>query len=60
MTLGEFLVPDGLVYAPPEVLLALAPPGEHRDAGLGEGGGNLVLGAVDVASRPTNLTKSNI
>ena len=46
---------DRLVDAPPEVLLALAPPGEHGDAGLRQGGRDLVLGAVDVAGGPPDL-----
>ena len=50
---------DALVDAPPEVLLGLAPPGEHGDAVLGQGRGHLVLGRVDVASRPADLEASS-
>ncbi len=46
---------DAAVDAPPEVLLGLAPPREHGDVLLGEGGRDLVLGAVDVAGRPPDL-----
>ena len=44
-----------LVDAPPEILLVLASPGEDRDVIFSQGGGNLILGRVDVAGRPTNL-----
>lgn len=46
---------DALLDAPPEILLALATPGEHGNVVFGQGGSDLVLGRVDVASGPTNL-----
>ena len=46
---------QALVYAPPEVVLRLAPPGVHGDAGLGQGGRDLVLGREDVAGGPADL-----
>ena len=52
--------PDCFVDAPPEVLLALPPPGEDGDPRLCEGGGHLVLCAVDVTGCPTNLKKARL
>ncbi len=52
--------PDGLVDAEPEVLLALATPGEDRYAGLSQGGRHLVLRAVDVAGGPAHLHTGHI
>ena len=47
--------PDGFIDAPPEVLLALPPPGEDRDTGLCQRRRHLVLCAVDVAGGPPHL-----
>lgn len=46
---------DGLLDAPFVLFLGLALPGEHRDAGCGDGGGGLVLGGEDVAARPADF-----
>ncbi len=46
---------DGLLDAPLVFFLGLALPGEHRDAGSGDGGSGLVLGGEDVAARPTHF-----
>ena len=46
---------QGLLGAPPVLLQGLALPGEHRDAGLGDGGGGVVLGGEDVARGPAHL-----
>src|SRR5690606_27207057 len=43
---------DGLLDAPFVLLFGLAFPGEHRDAGGGDGGSGLILGGKDVAGGP--------
>ena len=47
----EQLAVDALVV----FLFGLALPGEHRNAGLGDGGGGVILGRVDVAAGPGDL-----
>ena len=49
------VVADTPVDAPPEVLLGLASPGEHRDVVLGQCGGDLVLRTVNVTCGPSTL-----
>mmetsp|Transcript_6152 Transcript_6152/g.15753 ORF Transcript_6152/g.15753 Transcript_6152/m.15753 type:complete len:443 (+) Transcript_6152:36-1364(+) len=46
---------DGLLDAPVVLLLGLALPGVHRDAGSGDGCSSLVLGRENVARRPSHL-----
>lgn len=49
-----------LLNAPEVLLLSLTLPGEDRDTGSGNGSGGVVLGGVDVARRPGDLsTKSD-
>ena len=46
---------DGLRGAVPVFFERLALPGEDRDAGLGDGGGGVVLRGEDVAARPAHV-----
>merc|ERR1719234_799421 len=46
---------NGSLNAPPEVFLALSPPGKDWDPSLSKSSSNLVLGRVDVASSPAHL-----
>ncbi len=41
--------------APPVLLERLALPGEDRDAGLGDGGGGVILCAEDITTGPSDL-----
>ena len=54
-TFAAFEGEDLLGEAPIVLGLGLALPGEHRHAGLGDGGGSLILRRVDVARRPGDL-----
>ena len=45
---------QGLLDAPLEFLFRLTLPGEHRDAGGGDGGCRVILGREDVARRPAD------
>ena len=46
---------ERLLGAPPVLLERLALPGEHGDAGGGDGSGGVVLGGEDVARHPAHL-----
>ena len=48
-------VDQRLPGAVPVFFQRLALPGEHRHAGLGDGGGGVVLGGEDVAARPAHV-----